>query len=150
MLVSLSVDVAKVVEIAMLVRAEDDAEDRNMLLDVWNPDVVVSECVKTVLSLVEDANSEFDIWFVDTEAFAGFNPRALKRLLNVVFGEPVPLKPVTSLGWETDLLRLDESDVAAELLGMVSTAVVAAVALLLEDLKSLEPLWETSQVVLEP
>ena len=74
------------VEVATLVRAEDDAEDWNMLLDVWNPDVVIPECVEAILSLFEDANSELDVWFVDTEAFAGFDPDTHERLLIVVVG----------------------------------------------------------------
>lgn len=91
------------------------------------------------MSLVEDANSEFDVWFVDTEAFAGFDADTHERLLNVVVGEAVPLKMMTPLDWDRDLLGLDESDVAAELPGIFSTTVVAAVKLLLEVSKSLGP-----------
>ena len=46
---------------------------------------------------MEDANSEFDVWFVDTEAFAEFDPDTRERLMNVVGGEVVPVKLVTPL-----------------------------------------------------
>ena len=148
-LVSVFVDVAEGVDIAMLVRAEDDTEDWKMRLDIWNLEEVVSERVVAIWSLVEDSNEELVFWFVDAETFAGF-PNKLESLLDIVVWEAVPLKLVAPVNGEVDLLVLDESDGTAELWGIFSPNVVAAVNLPVEVSKGLGPLLENSLVAPKP